>query len=182
MHALRARPSTMLRLSLVIRTLVLLISPRWPRPPPPVADICWRQDRRRIEHGRRTARANSCAFASPGRPAGILGMDLDARLVNLNVVVPTNIIHLRSLPAPAYLPLQRTPAPSTLPGVSPPAAVVSFSAGAAPTYRSAKRDRARRVALARRAHGRTFCQRRMSQEPASSHYPRVQRGLTPKDD
>jgi hypothetical protein len=33
-----------------------------------------------------------------------------------------------------------------------------------------------RVALARRSHGRTFCQRCMSQELASSHDPRVQRG------
>jgi hypothetical protein len=34
------------------------------------------------------------------------GMDPDARLVNQKVVVPTNIIRLRSLPAPAYLPVR----------------------------------------------------------------------------
>jgi hypothetical protein len=36
----------------------------------------------------------------------LAGIDPDARLVNLKVVVPTNIIRLRSLPAPAYLPLR----------------------------------------------------------------------------
>jgi hypothetical protein len=32
------------------------------------------------------------------------GIDPDARLVNQKVMVPTNIVHLRSLPAPTYLP------------------------------------------------------------------------------
>jgi hypothetical protein len=35
------------------------------------------------------------------------GMDPDARLVKHKVVVPTTIVHMRSLPAPAYLPLRR---------------------------------------------------------------------------
>jgi hypothetical protein len=34
------------------------------------------------------------------------GIDPDARLVNQKEVVPTTIVHLRSLPAPAYLPLR----------------------------------------------------------------------------
>jgi hypothetical protein len=34
------------------------------------------------------------------------GMDPDARVVNQKVVVPTTIIHLRSLPAPMYLPVR----------------------------------------------------------------------------
>ena len=34
------------------------------------------------------------------------GMDPDARLVNQKLVVPTTIIHLRSLPAPTSLPLR----------------------------------------------------------------------------
>jgi hypothetical protein len=34
-----------------------------------------------------------------------IGIDPDARLVNQRVVVPTTIIHLRSLPAPRFLPL-----------------------------------------------------------------------------
>jgi hypothetical protein len=34
------------------------------------------------------------------------GMDPDARLVNQKVVLPTTIVHMRSLPAPAFLPLR----------------------------------------------------------------------------
>jgi hypothetical protein len=39
------------------------------------------------------------------------GLDPDARLVNQKVVVPTNIIRLRSVPAPASLPSRNRPRP-----------------------------------------------------------------------
>jgi hypothetical protein len=38
-------------------------------------------------------------------------MDPGARLVNQKVAVPTNIIRLRSLPAPTYLPAHSRPRP-----------------------------------------------------------------------
>ena len=49
----------------------------------------------------RTDRVTACGVE---RWAVKTGMDPDARLVNQKVVVPTNIIRLRSLPAPSYLP------------------------------------------------------------------------------
>jgi hypothetical protein len=58
----------------------------------------------RLAHAARHAdRVTACGVE---RWAVKTGMDPDARLVNLKVVVPTNIIRLRSLPAPAYLPLR----------------------------------------------------------------------------
>jgi hypothetical protein len=59
------------------------------------------------------------------------GIDPDARLVTLKVVVPTTIVHMRSLPAPAYLPLRSqrprvrvhvaaVPTPTPRPGRSAP--------------------------------------------------------------
>ena len=56
-----------------IRTYVLLISARWRGPPPPVADICWRQDRPRSEHGRRRPRAGRRPSASPRTGAWPMG-------------------------------------------------------------------------------------------------------------
>src|SRR5207249_3244477 len=49
----------------------------------------------------RTVRVTACGVE---RWAIKIGMDPDARLVNQTHVVQTNIVHLRSLPAPAYLP------------------------------------------------------------------------------
>ena len=63
---------------------------------------------------------NVSAHTRPAHPAGgpervracgverwavKIGIDPDARLVNQRVVVPTTIVHLRSLPAPHFLPL-----------------------------------------------------------------------------
>jgi hypothetical protein len=52
------------------------------------------------------SRPNRVTACGVERWAVKTGMDPDARLVNQKVVVPTNIAHLRSLPAPAYLPLR----------------------------------------------------------------------------
>jgi hypothetical protein len=67
-----------------------------------------------------TVADNVSAHTRPAHPAGgpervracgverwavKIGIDPDARLVNQKVVIPTTIIHLRSLPAPRFLPL-----------------------------------------------------------------------------
>src|SRR5436309_9562834 len=56
---------------------------------------------RRAHDAGRADRVTACGVE---RWAVKTGMDPDARLVNQKVVVPTNIIRLRSLPAPTYLP------------------------------------------------------------------------------
>jgi hypothetical protein len=52
----------------------------------------------------RHARADRVTACGVERWAVKIGMDADARLVNQKVVVPTSIVHMRSMPAPAYLP------------------------------------------------------------------------------
>jgi hypothetical protein len=51
-----------------------------------------------------TGRADRVTACGVERWSIKTGMDPDARLVNQKVVVATNIIRLRSLPAPTYLP------------------------------------------------------------------------------
>ena len=57
-------------------------------------------------HPHHTGHAQRVTACGVERWAVKTGIDPDARLVNQKVVVPTTIVHMRSLPAPAYLPLR----------------------------------------------------------------------------
>jgi hypothetical protein len=58
---------------------------------------------RHAHHSGHAERVTACGVE---RWAVKTGIDPDARLVNQKIVVPTTIVHMRSLPAPTYLPLR----------------------------------------------------------------------------